>query len=209
MRTLVIATNNPGKVREFRELLAGCGFELATPGDLGVVDFGPEETGATFEANARIKAEEAARLTGQIALADDSGLEIDALGGRPGVYSARYAGQGKTDENIAEATQLELILEEMRGVPDGRRGARFRCAIAIAVPGGETRVVDGVFEGRIGYEPRGANGFGYDPIFVVPERGVTSAELPSVEKNAMSHRGKAAKAAMVMLKELTDARTGS
>jgi len=203
VRTLVIATNNPGKVREFRELLAGCGFELATPRDLGV-DFGPEETGETFEANARIKAQEAARVTGRIALADDSGLEIDTLDGGPGVYSARYAGPGKTDENITEARQVELILEEMQGVPDERRNARFRCSIAIAVPGGETRVVDGVFEGRIAHEPRGANGFGYDPIFFVPERGVTSAELPSSEKNAMSHRGKAARAAMLILKELAD-----
>ena len=208
MRTLVIATNNRGKVRELRELLEGCGFELVTPGDLGV-KFGPEESGATFEANARIKAEEAARLTGEIALADDSGLEVDALGGRPGVYSARYAGPGKTDENISEARQVELILEEMRDVPDERRGARFRCAIAIATPGGETRVVDGVFEGRIAHEARGTNGFGYDPIFLVPERGVTSAELPPAEKNAMSHRGKAAKAALAVLREMADGSAAS
>ena len=199
---LVIASNNAGKLREFERLLDGCGFELTTPRQLGV-PFDVEETGTTFQANARLKAVAAAATCGQIALADDSGLEVDFLDGRPGVYSARYAGAGMTDSNISEARQLELLLGEMEGVPDAQRTARFRCVIAIATPGSdEVRFTDGVFEGRIGYEPRGANGFGYDPIFVVPERGVTSAELSPNEKNRISHRGAAAAKALEILKEL-------
>ena len=160
-----------------------------TPRELGV-NFDPEETGSTFAENATLKAVEAARACGLPALADDSGLEVDHLGGRPGIFSARYAGGDRTDPNISEARQLELLLEEMRGVPDEQRTARFRCVIAIARPGdGDVQLVDGVFEGRIGHEPRGENGFGYDPIFVVPERGVTSAELAPEEKNRISHRG--------------------
>lgn len=201
-RRLVIATNNPGKLREFQALLGDCGFELVTPRDLGI-PFEVEETGSTFEENARLKAEAAARLTGLPALADDSGLEVDALGGRPGIFSARYAGAGRTDPDIPEARQLELLLQELEGVPDERRTARFRCVIAIAVPGGETRTVEGVFEGSIAHEPRGANGFGYDPIFVVPGTGGrTSAELPPDEKNRISHRGAAAAKAREILKEL-------
>jgi XTP/dITP diphosphohydrolase len=200
---LVIATNNPGKMREFQRLLDGCGFELVTPRDLGV-NFDPEETGSTFAENATIKAVEAARACGLVALADDSGLEVDHLGGRPGIFSARYAGGDRTDPNISEARQLELLLEEMRGVPEEQRTARFRCVIAIATPGrADVQLVDGVFEGRIGHEPRGANGFGYDPIFVVPERGVTSAELPPEEKNRISHRGQAAAKALELLRKMS------
>ena len=199
--TLVIATNNAGKVREFRALLAGCGFELKLPAELAVV-FDVEETGTTFEANARLKAEAAARLTGCLALADDSGLEVDALGGRPGVFSARYAGGDRTDPALTDEQRYRIVLDELRDVPDDRRSARFRAVIAIAGPGIATRTVEGAFEGRIAREARGAGGFGYDPIFFVPERGVTSAELPPDEKNAMSHRGKAARAALPILKEL-------
>lgn len=203
-RTLVIATNNHGKLREFRQLLDGCGFELVTPRDLGV-NFDPEETGATFAENATLKAVEAARACGLPALADDSGLEVDHLGGRPGIFSARYAGGDRLDPNIPEARQLELLLEEMRGVPDEQRTARFRCVIAIAQPGSDdVQLVDGVFDGRIAHEPRGDNGFGYDPIFVVPERGVTSAELAPDEKNRISHRGAAAAKAMVLLRKMSD-----
>jgi XTP/dITP diphosphohydrolase len=201
MRKLVIATNNPGKLREFRELLDGCGFQLVTPSQLGV-PFSPEETGATFEENARIKAEEAARACGLPALADDSGLEIDALGGRPGVFSARYAGDDRTDDTLTEQQQVQIVLSEMEGLPDERRGARFRCVIAVARPEGETRTVDGVFDGRIGHEARGDHGFGYDPIFVVPELGLTSAELEPARKNAMSHRGQAARKARELLREM-------
>lgn len=199
---LVIATNNAGKLREFERLLAGCGFELTTPRQLGV-PFDVEETETTFEGNARLKAVAAAAATGCIALADDSGLEVDALGGRPGVYSARYAGNGRTSDDITEARQLELLLGEMEGVPEDERTARFRCVIAIATPGGgNVRYADGVFEGRIGHEARGANGFGYDPIFLVAGRDVTSAELPPDEKNRISHRGQAAMKAREILREM-------
>jgi XTP/dITP diphosphohydrolase len=197
---LVLATNNPGKVREFRELLAGCGFELSTPAELGTV-FEVEETGATFEENARLKAAAAAQLTGLPALADDSGLEVDALDGRPGIYSARYAGPGRTG-TLSESEQCQLVLGELAGIPDERRTARFRCVIAIALPGGTMHTTEGAFEGRIAHAPRGDRGFGYDPIFLVPERGVTSAELPPAEKNALSHRGQAAREACRLLKEL-------
>lgn len=204
---LVIATNNPGKLREFRELLDGCGFELTTPAALGV-PFEPEETGSTFEENATIKAIEAARATGLPALADDSGLEVDHLGGRPGIFSARYAGDGRTDPSLTDEQRVAIVLDELRGVPDERRSARFRCVIAIAAPGGSVRTVEGVFEGRIGHEARGRHGFGYDPIFVVPRLGVTSAELPPERKNAMSHRGEAARKARDLLKEMSCGDTG-
>ena len=202
-RKLVIATNNPGKLREFQQLLDGCGFDLVTPRDLGV-NFDPEETGSTFAENATLKAVEAARACGLVALADDSGLEVDHLGGRPGIFSARYAGGDRTDPNIPEARQLELLLEEMAGVPDARRTARFRCVIAIAQPNSaEVRLAEGVFEGRIAHEPRGTNGFGYDPIFVVDGRDVTSAELPPNEKNRISHRGAAAAKARELLRKMS------
>lgn len=203
---LVIATNNPGKLREFQRLLDGCGFELVTPGDLGV-NFDPAETGSTFAENATIKAVEAARACGLVALADDSGLEVDHLGGRPGIFSARYAGGDRTDPDISEARQLELLLDEMHGVPDAQRTARFRCVIAIATPAGGVQLVDGVWEGRIGHEARGTHGFGYDPVFVVPDRGVTSAELPRDEKNRISHRAQAAAKARELLRKVSGAGT--
>ncbi len=198
---LVVATNNPGKLREFQQLLDGCGFELVTPAGLGF-EFAPEETGTTFEENAKIKAVEAARTCRLPALADDSGLEVDALGGRPGVVSARYAGDGRTDPSLTDEQRVDVVLFEMAGVPEERRAARFRCVIAVATPDGAVRTVEGVFEGRLGAEPRGSNGFGYDPIFIVPELGVTSAELAPERKNAISHRGKAARAARELLKEM-------
>ena len=199
---LVIATNNPGKLREFQQLLAGCGFELTTPRELGV-NFDPEETGSTFAENATLKAVEAARVCGLVALADDSGLEVDHLGGRPGIFSARYAGADRTDPNTSEERQLKLLLEEMEGVPDAQRTARFRCVIAIAQPRvADVQFVDGVFEGRIARAPRGANGFGYDPIFVVNGRDVTSAELAPGEKNRISHRGAAAAKAIELLRKM-------
>jgi XTP/dITP diphosphohydrolase len=198
---LVIATNNPGKLREFRALLDGCGFELVTPGELGV-HFNPEETGATFEENARLKAVEAARITGLPALADDSGLEVDALDGRPGVFSARYAGSGRTDPSLSDEDRVRIVLHEMAGVPDERRSARFRAVIAVATPEGDVRTVDGAFEGRLAHEPRGERGFGYDPIFFVPGEGMTSAQLDPERKNGMSHRGKAARKARELLREM-------
>jgi XTP/dITP diphosphohydrolase len=200
---LVIATNNQGKLREFRQLLDGCGFELVTPADLGVT-FDVDETGATFEANARLKAVAAMELTGLPALADDSGLEIDALGGRPGIYSARYAGGDRTATGLSEAEQRRLVLDEMNDVAGAERTARFRAVICVAAPGREPVCVDGVFEGRIGRDERGTNGFGYDPIFLVAGRDVTSAELPPEEKNALSHRGQAARAILPVVKELSE-----
>ncbi|MEX0750546.1 MAG: RdgB/HAM1 family non-canonical purine NTP pyrophosphatase [Dehalococcoidia bacterium] len=199
---LVIATNNPGKLREFQELLAGSGFELVTPASLGL-SWDVEETGASFEENARLKAVGAARATGLLAFADDSGLEVDHLGGRPGIFSARYAGGDRTDGSLNEREQCEMILREMHGVPDEQRTARFRCVIAIATPADDVQTVDGVFEGRIAHAISGDGGFGYDPIFLVPERGVTSAELSPDEKNAISHRGKAARRALAVLKAMS------
>ena len=199
---LVIATTNQGKLREFRELLDGSGFDLVTPGDLGH-DWSVEETGETFEANAILKAVDAARICNLIALADDSGLEVDALGGRPGIFSARYAGGDRTSATLTEREQVDVLLGELAGVPDEERGARFRCVIAIATPEGDVQTVDGVFEGRIAHEARGEHGFGYDPVFVVPELGKTSAELPAHEKNAISHRGQAALKARELLRMMS------
>jgi XTP/dITP diphosphohydrolase len=202
MPTLVIATNNEGKLREFQRLFDDCGFELATPRELGHA-FDVEETGRTFAENARLKAVAAARLTGSCALADDSGLEVDHLGGRPGIFSARYAGGDRTADGMPEDEQCRIVLREMAGVPEAERGARFRCVIAIATPGGDVRYAGGVFEGRIAHEARGKHGFGYDPIFLVAGRGVTSAELPPDEKNMISHRGQAARKALAILKEMS------
>jgi XTP/dITP diphosphohydrolase len=200
MPRLLLATNNQGKVKEFRELLQGCGWELVTPQDIGLaLDF--EESGVTFAENAIIKAEAYVRASGLPSLADDSGLEVDALGGRPGIHSARYAGEDRTDEE-----RVTKLLEELRDVPDDRRTARFRAVIAIKMPERDVELVEGTVEGKIGYEPRGENGFGYDPVFVLPDRGMTTAELPSDEKNAISHRGIAArKAAFLLESMLTEA----
>jgi len=194
----VIATNNPGKLREFEQLLEGCGFELTTPRQLGV-PFDPIESGSTFAENATIKAVEAMRLTGLSALADDSGLVVDHLGGRPGIFSARYAGEDRTASGVSEQEQCEIVLWELAGVPDEERTARFICVIAIALSGKSVETVEGVFEGRIARESRGEHGFGYDPIFLVPELGMTSAELAPEQKNAISHRAQAALKACELL----------
>ena len=200
-RRLVIATNNAGKLREFEQLLAGCGFELTTPSQLGVA-FDPIESGSTFAENATIKAVEAMRLTGLPALADDSGLVIDYLGGRPGIFSARYAGGDRTASDLSEQEQCEIVLRELAGVPEEQRTARFICVIAIALPVHEVQTVDGVFEGQIAQAPRGEYGFGYDPIFLVPELGMTSAELPPEQKNVISHRAQAALKACEVLRRM-------
>jgi XTP/dITP diphosphohydrolase len=203
MSKLIIATNNRGKLREYQQLLDGCGFELVTPGDLGL-PFDPEETGSAYADNATIKAAEASRISGLTALGDDSGIEVDALDGRPGLFSARYAGPGRFSDDIAEAEQVRLLLAEMAGVRDERRTARFVCAIAVVRPGDEARVVQAAWEGLVAHEARGTNGFGYDPIFLpAGYGGKTSAELLSDEKNRISHRGRAAAMALVMLKELS------
>ena len=193
MPRLLLATNNRGKIAEFRQLLEGCGWQLVTPAELGL-DLQVEETGQSYAENATIKAVEYARASGLAALADDSGLEVDALGGRPGVLSARYAGPDRTDRE-----RVQALLQELEGVPDDERTARFRAVIAIAWPDGEVVLVEGTVEGRIGREPRGESGFGYDPIFLLPQRGVTVAQFTPDEKHAVSHRGEAARKAREVL----------
>ena len=197
---LLIATHNEGKVREFLELLGDGPFSLTSLKEQGVTEE-VEETGTTFEENAIIKAQAYARMTGLLTLADDSGLEVDALGGQPGVYSARYGGDGLTDED-----RVELLLHNLRGVPWNLRQARFRCVIAIATPPAdnvqkEPVTVEGTVEGIIQYEPAGDGGFGYDPVFLLPHKGMTTAQLPMDEKNSLSHRGQAASQAMALLRE--------
>ena len=193
MPQLLLATNNPGKIAEFRQLLAGCGWEIVTPAELGL-NLEIEESGQTYSENATIKAVGYAQASGLVALADDSGLEVDALGGRPGPLSARYAGADRTDPE-----RVQALLQELAGVPDEERTARFRAVIVIADGQGKVEQVEGSVEGRIAHEPRGENGFGYDPIFFLPERGMTTAELPPDEKHAISHRGVAARKARVVL----------
>ena len=192
---LLIATHNRGKLIEYQEMLDDH-FELVTLDDVGIRD-DVEETGVTLAENARLKALAYARPSGLLTLADDSGLEVDALGGEPGVYSKRYAGENKSD-----AERNAFLLNKLRDVPRGKRAARFRCAIAIATPDGKLWETDGACEGEIMFEPRGTNGFGYDPIFQVAERGVRMAELSTAEKNKISHRARAAEKARKILNTL-------
>ena len=200
---IVFATGNKDKMKEIRNILGGLGCEILSMKEAGV-DTDVEENGSTFSENARIKADaiyavlkekdpEGAENT--IVLADDSGLEIDYLGGEPGIYSARYLGKDTpyTEKN-------SIILERLSGVKDEDRTARFVCAIAAAIPGGKALDTRGTMEGRIGYAIAGENGFGYDPIFFLPEYGKTSAEISPDEKNAISHRGKALRAMAELLK---------
>lgn len=196
---LLIATHNRGKLTEYQEIFGEMGPALLTLDDVGITH-DVEETGKTFLENARLKAEAYARASGILTLADDSGLEVDALNGEPGVYSKRYAGDGKSD-----AERNEFLLERLRTVPREARAARFRCAIVIADPGGQTWTAEGTCEGEMAFEPRGTNGFGYDPIFIVQERGRHLAELTSQEKNRISHRGLAALKAREILAELARA----
>lgn len=200
---LVIATRNRGKVEELRLLLADLDLRLFTPADLPDC---PEvvEDGATFAENAIKKAVTLARHTGMIALADDSGLEVDALGGRPGVLSARFAGPGASD-----AANNRKLLDLLRDVPASERSARFRCAVAVAAPDGRVRTAEGTCEGLILNEARGNGGFGYDPLFFIPDRGKTMAELPESEKNLISHRGQAFRRARHALEDfLAELKTG-
>lgn len=196
MPRLLLATSNPGKAAEHRALLAGCGWELVTPREIGL-DLAVEEAGQDYRQNAKIKATKFARASGLVALADDSGLEVDALGGRPGPLSARYAGPDRTDEE-----RVAALLAETEGVPEERRTARFRCVIVLAWPEGKVELFEGTVEGRIVRETRGEGGFGYDPVFLLPKRGRTLAELPPEEKNAVSHRGEAARKARPVLEGL-------
>ncbi len=193
MPRLLLATNNKGKAAELRRLLDGCGWELVTPAELGL-SLQIDESGQSYAANATKKALQYAQASSVVALADDSGLEVDALGGRPGILSARYAGPDRTD-----AERVQTLLEELKDVPDEQRTARFRAVIAIAAPTGRVETVEGTVEGSIARAPRGANGFGYDPVFLLSDRGLTAAELPAEEKDAISHRGAAAHKARVIL----------
>ena len=185
---LVFATGNEGKMREVRLILQDLGFPVLSMKEAGV-SLDIEENGTTFAENAMIKARAVWEKTGGIVLADDSGLVVDYLGGEPGVYSARYMGE-HTDYHTKNAS----LIKRLEGVPDEKRTARFVCAIAAAFPDGRVETVRETMEGRIGYEEKGENGFGYDPIFFLPEYGCTSAELPMEEKNKISHRGKALQA---------------
>ncbi len=197
MPKLLLATNNPGKAREYKSLLSGVPFELVTPAEVGI-SAEVEEKGKTFEENARLKATALAAESGLLTLADDSGLEVDALGGEPGTLSARYAGK-----NASDADRVNYLLAKMQGVPQEKRQARFRCVIAIATPQGEVELCSGECEGFIALKPKGNRGFGYDPIFYLPELGKTMAELSPDEKNKVSHRGRAAERARELLKRLT------
>lgn len=190
---LVLATNNRGKVAELRRILAGLDVVVLDADDLEVPDV--EETGATFEANALQKARAAAATTGLPCVADDSGLVVDALGGEPGVRSARYSGTHGDD-----AANLALVLERMRGVEDRR--ARFVCVAALVLPEGTERIATGVLEGELAEAPRGAGGFGYDPAFVPTGETRTTAELAPAEKDAISHRGQAFRALRPVVADL-------
>jgi XTP/dITP diphosphohydrolase len=194
---LLLATNNPGKAAEYRALLKGCGWEVVTPRDLGL-DLEVEEAGGNYAENARIKATAFAKASGLVALADDSGIEVDALGGAPGPLSARFGG-----DDISDGQRVALLLRQLEGVPPEKRSARFRCFIAVARPDGQTSLFEGHCEGQVADEPRGEGGFGYDPVFLLPERGLTLAELPPEEKNAVSHRGRAARRARAFLEGLS------
>lgn len=187
MKEAIIATHNPGKVKEFKEILEPKGYDVKSLAEIGYTEE-IEETGHTFEENAVLKAEAVAKAVNKMVIADDSGLSIDNLGGSPGVYSARYAGEQKDDQ-----ANIVKVLGELKGIEKEQRTARFRCALAVSIPGEETKTVEGHVEGYIAEEPRGEYGFGYDPIFIVKDKDKTMAELTSDEKNKISHRADALK----------------
>lgn len=193
MRDLLLATSNPHKVEEFRAIFSDLPYRLLSLQDIQL-DMDVEETGTTFRENAELKALAYAKASGLLSLADDSGLEIDALGGAPGVYSARFGGL-----DLSYPERFRLIFERLKDVPAEQRTARFRCVIMIADPSGYTKSADGTVEGLIIDSPRGPNGFGYDPIFYLPDLGKTSAELDPAVKNRISHRGRAAEESRPLL----------
>jgi XTP/dITP diphosphohydrolase len=187
MIEVIIATKNPGKAKEFEHIFAPRGIIVRTLLDFPEIE-DVEETGKSFEENAILKAEAVSRALNKMVIGDDSGLVVDALEGRPGIYSARYAGESKNDQD-----NIDKVLCEMEGVPEEKRSARFYCALAMAVPNQKTITVSGMCVGRILLKRQGTNGFGYDPIFYVSEKGVAMAELLSEEKNKISHRANALK----------------
>ena len=192
---IIFATGNEGKMREVRMILGDLGIQVISMKEAGVTAEA-DENGTTFEENAIIKAKEIMEKTGEIVLADDSGLEVDALGGEPGIYSARYMGYD-TSYHIKNAN----LISRLEGVPDEKRTARFVCAIAAVLPNGEVLHSEGTIEGIIGYEEQGENGFGYDPIFYLPQYGCTTAQLEPDVKNELSHRGKALRAIKEQLRK--------
>ncbi|MDR7237434.1 XTP/dITP diphosphatase [Neobacillus drentensis] len=198
MKEVIIATKNPGKAMEFEHIFSARGIVVRTLLDFPEIP-DVEETGLTFEENAILKAEAISQALGKMVIGDDSGLIVDALEGRPGIYSARYAGEPKNDQN-----NTDKVLSELKGLPEEKRSARFYCALAVAIPGQEPMTVSGTCEGRILEERRGTNGFGYDPVFYVPEKGVAMAELSSDEKNKISHRANALKKLDVVLDSILE-----
>ncbi len=196
---IIFATGNEGKMKEIRLILEELGAEILSLKDAGI-NIEIQEDGKTFEENAVIKAREVMRATGALVLADDSGLEIDYLNGEPGVYSARYLG-----EDTSYRIKNQNLIDRLEGVPDEQRTARFVCAIAAAFPDGRIITARGVIEGIIGYEERGEGGFGYDPIFWLPEYGCSTAELTMEKKNELSHRGKALREMKNELKKVLEA----
>lgn len=198
MKKIIFATGNEGKMREVRMILQDLGVEILSLKEAGIAA-DVEENGTTFEENAVIKATEIMKMCGEIVLADDSGLEVDALNKEPGIYSARYMGHD-TSYHIKNKS----LIDRLEGKSGEERNARFVCVIAAAFPDGRVFITRGTMEGQIGYEERGENGFGYDPIFYLPEYGCYSAELPLEEKNKLSHRGKALRLMKEKLKELQE-----
>jgi XTP/dITP diphosphohydrolase len=196
MNKLLLATNNQGKVIEYQYLLQGINFELVTPASLGL-KMDVEESGTTYQENARLKAVALAKPGGLLTLADDSGLEVDALNGEPGLRSSRYAGEGATDSQ-----RVQYLLNKLKDVPPAKRTARFVCVIALAFPEGKVEYCRGECQGIITSSPVGEEGFGYDPIFYFPELKKTMAELPREIKNSISHRARAAQQAVKLLKAL-------
>ena len=195
MKKIVFATGNQGKLREVKKILADLNVDIVSMKEEGI-QIDVDENGTTFAENAQIKATAIGAHTDAIVLADDSGLVIDALNGEPGLYSARYLG-----EDTSYRIKNQNLIDRLEGVPDEKRTARFVCAIAAALPDGTVLHTEGTIEGIIGYEERGENGFGYDPIFCVPKLGKTTAELTDDEKNAISHRGSALEKMKVLLRE--------
>ena len=193
---VVLASKNPHKLIEIDEITRKLGIELILQSELGI-DIDVEETGTTFEENSLIKAEAVMKATGLPAMADDSGIAVDALNGAPGVYSARYGG----DPSLSDHDRKMLLLKNTEHVPDGSRQAQFVCVITMVTPDGEVIQARGEIHGELTREPRGENGFGYDPIFYYPPAGMTTAEMSSEEKHKVSHRGNALKVFYDMLKE--------
>jgi len=197
MPDLLLATSNPGKIREYRFLLDGLGYQITTLTEKGILET-IVESGGSYEENARLKALTYAELSQLTALADDSGLEVDALNGEPGIKSARFAGESATDTD-----KVNLLLAKLNSTPWEKRAAHFKCVIAIASPGGRVELCYGECHGMIALEATGENGFGYDPIFLFPEMGKTMAELPFEIKSQISHRARASQKARQVLQQLS------